>query len=1014
MNKRHIDFLTLMFVLCLSFTIQAQKKTKKTINNITVASKVVDENGSPISHATITLGEGLIQTLSDENGNFSLTSKKTGKLLIDANGYKSEWIELIQVPQQITLKKEILFSGENDIVNLPLDQVVSQRALTGAVSGIKGNDLKSYPDFSFSNTLQGRILGLQARQTLNGLGNNSASLFIRGLSRGGADGVITIVDGIERSIDYLAAEEIESVEVLKDASSKILYGPRAANGVVLITTKRGKANTKIMKISAEYGASFVTRLPEYVNSSEYASFYNEARANDGLTPFYSQQDIDGYRNSTGVNDQRYPNVNFHDYFLNESAAFRRATFQYSGGNEKSQYALVMAYTGGDGLEKIGKKPTRDRVNLRANLDFEINKFMSVNLGASGYVESESWASVNNSQVMSALSSHRPNEYPFLLTDNILQNDESKFPPLGGSFQRPNNLYADLLYGGFRESQLFYGQANLGFDFDFGDVLLDGLTASVYYTTDNYQYFQNGKSETAATYAQQWFQTDTGEAVQYYQLRQRAIEDNQRRQNQDYTNNSGFYTTISYEKEFGKHDISAKLSHIYYNNDDDDAAQDLRFTNTAMHINYGFNNRFYAGLTYALMGSNKFPNKHELFLSHTVSAAWVLSEENFLKESNTFDFLKLKTSFGILGYDRATDYYQYENRWNTNGGVQFNERNNTGFSRTILESTGNPNLDWEKSREFNVGIEGLMLDNKLQFELNYFNEYRYDMIQSQSNSYSVTAGDLFPVANLGRNKNSGFEVEVNWRDAIGELNYSLGGLMIFSKNKVLNTNEIIYPENQNFISQTGRPSDTMFGYVAEGLFTSQTEVDNHPIQTFGPYGVGSIAYKDLNDDGVIDNLDRKAIGNSFPRTTFGVNVKLDYKRFSLFMLGTAELGLDNWLNNSYYWNNGEGKYSTAVRNRYHAVNNPQGSYPALTTTNGLNDFRNSTFWIESGAFFRLKNVELSYTLPSSSIAKSYQFHLRGTNLFVLSKNKDLDPEVINAGIGNYPIFRTITGGVTVNF
>ncbi|WP_161554480.1 SusC/RagA family TonB-linked outer membrane protein [Sinomicrobium soli] len=1013
-NRTYIHFLAFILVLCLPVTLQAQKKKKKKREKITVTSRIVDETGTAIPRATITLGEGMLRIASDEKGKFSLKTASEGKLLVEAGGYQSQWVELGEVTEEIVLARTLLLASAKDAVDLPLGQQISQRALTGAVSGIEGADLESYPDLSFSNALQGRIMGLQVRQSVNGLGNNSATLYVRGLARGGSDGIITIVDGIERSIDYLAAQEVESVKVLKDATSKILYGPRAANGVVLITTKRGKPNTRVLKVSAEYGASFVTRLPGYLDSYEYAGLYNEARANDGLSLFYSEQDLEGYRNSTGPNDQRYPNAGYHDYFLEEAAAFRKATVEYSGGNDKSQYALVLAYTGGNGIEKIGDKPVRDRINLRGNLDFDINDFMSVNLGASGYVETQSWPSRNNSQVMSVLSSHRPNEYPFLLTDEALRNTDADFPPMGGSFYRPNSLYADLLYGGFSESQLFYGQANLGIDFDFGDILLDGLSASVYYTTDNLQYFQNGKSETAVTYASRWSDTEEGASVRYYPLRRRVIEDNQRRQNQNYINNNGFYTTVSYENRFGAHDIKAGISHIYYNKDHDNWIQDLRFTNTVLRLNYGFNDRWYAEASLAYMGSDKMPSGNRYKLFPAVGAAWVLSEEGFMSGAGFLDFLKLKGSFGILGYDRAMDYYQYENRWNTDGSVQFNERNNTSFSRTRLQLTGNPDLDWEKSREINVGLEGLMLNNRLRFELNYFNEYRYDMLQSPSSNYSVTAGGLFPLINRGENINRGFEAEVNWSDAIGDWNYQVGGLMIFSKNKVLRTNEITYPENQDFIRNTGRPSDTMYGFVAEGLFTGQPQADNHPVQAFGPYGIGNIAYKDLNGDHVVDNMDRKAIGNSFPRTSLGVNLKLDYKRFSLFVLGTAELGADNWLNNSYYWNYGEGKYSTVVRDRYHPVSNPGGTYPALTTTNGINDFRNSTYWLQDASFFRLKNVELSYTLSASKVAKSYEFHIRGTNLFVLSENKDLDPEVINAGVDNYPVFRTVTGGVTINF
>lgn len=1009
-KKSYLSFLILLAVLCSSVSMHAQKKKKE---KVTVESTIVDESGNPIPKVKVTLGEGKIEKLTDEKGRFSIKTDLDGQLLIEANGYESQWIGLKKITPKIVLVKSLLFSGADDLVNLPLGLETTQRKLTGAVSGIDAAELESYPDLSITNALQGRILGLQARKTLNGLGNNGAALSIRGLHRGGGNGVIVLVDGIERSLNTLNPQEIARIEVMKDATSKVLYGPRAANGIVLVTTKKGKPNTRVLKLGVEYGASMITRTPEYLNSYEYATLYNEARANDGLSPFYTQQDLDGYLNSTGENDQRYPDADYYDYFMNEAAAFKRATVEYSGGNDKSQYALVLGYIGANGFEKVGEQPSRHRFNLRGNMNFEVSDFLSVNLGTAGYVETER-PTRNNGSVISALTSHRPNEYPFLLTDPELQSEDADFPPLGGSFQRPNSLYADMLYGGFSESQAFYGQANLGIDLDFSDIITEGLSAKAYYTTDNYQYFSNGKSETAPTFAQRWLETDEGEEVVYYQLRNRVINDNQQRLNEDYTNNSGFYANVAYENSFGEHDLGASFNHIYYHNDDDDVVQDLRFTNTVLKLNYSFKDKIYAEASMAYMGSDKLSRDQRYEVFPTVGLGWILSEENFLKDSESIDFLKLKSSFGIIGYDGSMAYNLYVTRWNTNGAVQFNERNNTNVSRTILQQTGDPDLTWEKSREYNIGVEGLMFDNRLQFEMNYFNEFRYDIIQTPAYRYSVTAGDLFAQENRGEVLNRGFEAQVNWSDVIGELNYSVGGLVLFSKNKIVTTNEIDYPAEQEFYQQTGMPSDSMLGFVAEGLFTSQEQVDNHPVQRFGPYGVGNIAYKDLNGDGYVDNLDRARIGNSFPRTSFGLNLKLDYKRFSLFMLGTAEVGVDNFTNNSYYWNYGERKYSVQASNRYHPQNNPQGTYPALTTTNGLNDFRNSTYWLEDASFFRLKNVELSYTLPSERVAKSYRFHLRGTNLFVLSSNKDLDPEVPNAGVDNYPVLRTVTGGVTVNF
>ncbi len=1009
--------IVILLAVILPGSISAQNKKDK-VKKVTVSSKIVNEEGNGIPNATITIGEGLIQTSTDENGNYTIRAKEDSMLLVEALGYESKWLDLSEanIEGQVVLVKQLLFSSDNDVIELPLGLQTHQRSLTGAVSKISGEELESYPDLSLSNAFQGRLMGLTARQTVNGLGNNNAALYIRGLARGGGDGIITIVDGVERPIDYLAAEEIESVEILKDPTTKILYGPRAANGVMIITSKRGRPNTKVLDASVEYGASIATRQPQFLDSYEYARLYNEARANDGLDPFYSAQELAGYQATTGPMDQRYPEVDYYDYFLNRSGSYKKAALQYSGGDQKSQYMLVLAYKGGEGLEKVGTTPTLNRFNLRGNLDFIINDVISAHIGTSGYVENQEWGALNNSQVLSALSSHRPNEYPFIIDDESLQSSDgintAKIPPLGGSFLRPNNLYGDLLYGGFSESQAFYGQANVGFDLDLSDFLLNGLTGQVYYTTDNFQYFQNGKNEGAITYAQRW----NGESVEYYPLTRRIIEDNQRRQNQNFINNSGFYGTLAYDRDFSHNHFSAKLSHFYSNKDHDNWIQDLRFTNTVLGLKFDFNDKVYTEANVAYMGTNKLPSDTRYGVFPTFGAAWILSEENFLKENNFFNFLKLKASYGVLGYDRSTDYYLYENRWNTNGNVQFNERNNTSFTQTNLQSIGNPDLDWEKSREFNIGVEGLLSNNKLSFEANYFNEFRYDIIQSPGYRYSITSGDLYPQINQGETLNRGVEAMINWKDVIGDLNYSIGGNIIYSKNKILKTNEIIYPDSQSYIEQTDRPSDTYFGYVSEGLFTTQDQVDSHAYQTLGDYGIGSIAYRDLNSDGIIDNLDRKALGNSFPRTSLGVNLNLDYHRFNLFVLGTAELGVDNMRNNSFYWNRGEGKYSVIAANRYHPVNNPNGTYPALSTTSGANNFRNSDFWIQDASFFRLKNVELSYSIPTSesSVVKAYRIYARGTNLLVATENSFLDPEGLDAGVNNYPIFSTITAGLSVNF
>ena len=1014
-------FLTLLTCYSIGSVPAVGQKKKNKAELVTINVKIVGKNEAPVPHALVTTGEGIIQVLTNDEGECSLETTANSVLIIEARGYESMIIDLAQggMPETITLNEALIFNSDRDRVNLPTGLSATQRSLVGAVSSTTGEELTTYPEAVFQNTLQGRIMGLTVRNIASGLGNNTASLFIRGLSRGGGDGIITVVDGVERPINFLIAEEVEKVEVLKDATAKILYGPRAANGVLLVTTKRGRQNTRIIKASAQYGTSMPTRMPGYLNSAEYATLYNEARMNDGMSPFYSAEDLDGYRNSSGVNDQRYPDVDFNDYFLRNHTPFRKATFEYSGGNSETQYALVLGYTGIEGVETIST-PVEDRFNIRGNLDIAISPAVTAIVQGNAIIETREWGRLHQDQVFNSIRSHRPNEYPLLIQDPDFVGIEAEVgdevvPPLGGSFRNPNNLLGDLQYGGFSEYNYFFGQTAFGLDVDLGQFV-EGLSARSIFSFDNYQILQNGQSLTPITYDALHTTTPAGsDTTLYFNLQKREIQDRQFRQSDNIARNTGWTSNLSYAKNIDQHALRVDLSHFYYRNETGQRLQDIENTNTTFRLTYGLKDKIYLEGTMAYMGSNRFAEGNRFDWFPAVGAAWVLSEESFLAGVNALDFLKLKASYGLLGYDGAIGYYLYEPRFVNGGSAQFGIRNQNGVVSTQLLVNGNPNLEWEKSQEINLGIEGLALGNQLQFEFNYFNESRSDIIVLAQNTYSTVAGgETFAMPeNFGEVSNRGFEGAVNWLQNIGQFQYSVGVNFVHSKNEWEVFDEV--PHEDEYLRRTGRASDELFGWVSQGLFREEGEVSDAPRQLFGEYGVGDIAYEDLDNDGLVDGRDERSIGNSFPRTTLGVQLNLNYKRFGLFLLGTSELGVDRFRNNSYYWNTGEGKYSEVARDRFHPTNNPGGSYPALTTTNGLNNFRNSTFWIEDASFFRLKNVELSYTLTHSGwLTKQLRFFARGTNLFVLSAFDDLDPEVPDAGVLNYPMFRTITGGVTVGF
>ena len=988
-------------------------KTAKAALIMNLKAVVVDENNKPVVGAEVITREGAVSAFTNKKGIAIVQTKANGVVLVEALGYEDVAINLAteSFPKVIKMKKTDLLSKGKYLHNRPDGGTTSQIDLVGAISSISGEELATYPDYSLSNTLQGRLLGLVATPTVNGLGNNSSSLTIRGLHGKDGNNPITIIDGMERNMQDIIPEEVEKIEIMKDATAKILFGPRAANGVIVITTRRGEANKRVIRASAESGVMVGRRRPEYLNSYDYARLYNEARNNDGLPDFYSQDDLKGYMNSTGVNDWKYPNVDFHDYFLQNHSMYRKAMVDLNGGSDKVRYSMIVNYLGGNGFEKVGDRPDLNRINARGNLDVEVTDYLNIIADASMRMEMRSWSSMDGSAVYSALNTTRPNEYPLTLSSEILGLKPSLdgVPYFGSSLLHPDNLYAQMQYGGFSSERYIVSQTNIGLDFNL-NRFVKGLSASGFITFDNYNYFKQGQKNTYPTYALRGFVDGNPE---FLMMKKESLQDNQSRQGEETRRTLGWRANVGYERSFGVHDFDAMLAYNYYSNEVKGSGQDIKNSNTSLRLNYVYDKRYAIEGDLALMGSNRFEGSNRYFLSGAAGAGWIISNEEFLKGNEFVNFLKLKGSFGIIGYDGGTSFLSYATSWQKGGNVTFGEQNKNPFYTTDFVRLGNKNLKWERSTEWNVGLEGMFFNSRLRTELNYFNEYRDEIIGGNSSQYFSVLGPFTSLYNMGAVRNNGIEFEISWYDHIGEFSYQVGTNMIWSKNKLVKWNEVNLPDEDT--RMVGKPTDAMFGYEALGLFGKNVSLDG-PRQMLGNYQIGDIAYADNNKDGVVDERDQKMIGNSHPRFAGGIDLNLNYKGWGLYVLGTAEIGVNSMRNNSYYWMRGEDKYSVVALDRYHPENNPEGCYPRLTTTQGDNNFVGSTFWLQNASYFRLKNIELSYTFTTKrgSALKKVKLFGRGTNLFVLSSEKNLDPEVMNAGVNNYPVTTTITGGVTLTF
>ncbi|MFR9671386.1 MAG: SusC/RagA family TonB-linked outer membrane protein [Rikenellaceae bacterium] len=1018
--------LNIIFVLSLLavFTVNVadaqnnKKKAKVVIVDITAV--VADEAGNPIANALVTANEGATQTYTDVNGSFTVKSKQGYPVVIEALGFQSYTTDPVAdaYKEVFTLEEGLLFAGEDDVINLPNRLTDVKRYSVSAVSTIAGTDIDQYPDALISNTLQGRAAGLSTVMSVNGISNNSSSMYIRGLSANDSNTALVLVDGMPRDLDGLLPQEIESIEVLKDATAKILYGPEAANGVILVTTKKGTINKRVINVSLEAGIAQGTRYPEYLNSYDYATLYNEARVNDGLTPLYSDADLEGYKNSTGAYDMRYPDVDFYDTYLNNTLDYKRASIEFSGGNDNTRYALVAGYMQKGGLQAIGNDLGMTRYNVRGNLEMKVSEVVTAFVGMALEMESTKSAYIDHNTTFLRLSQTRPNEAPITISEDYIALDGSGYPAYGVTEEDSSSTYGDFMYGGQKNAQSKVGQVDFGFDFDFSNLITKGLTAKAMISFDNYFSGTELLDPVAPTYSILW-ETDeiTGEETPTFEQRRAvSVTDQWTLSAKSTTRDTAMTGGFGYLRTFDSvHRVNASLIAMYWKSENTGTTQDLQTANAALRVNYAFNDRYMFEASTAMMGSENLSDENRWLPTWAAGAGWVMSDEDFLSGATWLDYLKLKVSGGFLGYDGSTPSQAYYTNWVDTSTARINNSLNPDYG--IYSSLGNPDLQWETTLEGNIGFEAVLMNRRLSVAADYFRSTRKDIIMDMSSYYSGVYGGVYAYDNYGQVSNHGFDLDVTWAERKGDFFYSVGLNVTHTKNTLDKANEIDNYDNP-WENAEGYSTDSMFGYVAVGLFGKDVDINNHAVQTLGEYGEGDIAYADLNGDDIIDSNDRKYLGNSYARYHLGLNLNFNYKGFGLYAQLTSQLGVSTWLNNSYYWVDGEDKYSTVVLDRYHPTNNPDGTYPSLTTTESTNNYVNSSFWLEDASYVRLKNVEISYTFghsrPICEWLRSAKVFVRGTNLWTISKIKDLDPEALNAGVTNYPVLTTITGGVELSF
>ena len=994
----------MVILLILAGWMPAQAQKGKA--SVTAEFTIVDESGNAIPFAAVSSSKKRNVYSTDENGRIVLQIPADDVLTVSADGYVTEIVSEAK-SGTITLRKEIAFNGDAHKFHTLFGETTERRSV-GVRSNLTGRDLEANPTMFFLNALGGRLNGLFTSDNTLVPGFTNASRWARA-TRGS---MIVLVDGVERTLDYIEPETVESVQLLKDASLKSLYGGVDASAILMIKTYRGKPYENSARVNVQSGVQAPTRLPKYLDSYDYATMYNEAAIANGMTPVFTN--VEKYR--TGEDPMLYPNVDYYDMFLNKVMTITRANMQYSGGNEKTRFFTHVGYQTNGGLEKFTKYPNRDNVyTVRGNVDNVILNFITFAAGFNAALQNKSWPNLSTQTFFNMLSDTRPNEFPILIPGEDVGKPERDFV-MGGTYTRQDNPYGALVHGGRADREYSFIQSDFSLNFDL-DQWVQGLSVRPLLTFDVYNYFTSAQDETYVVW-EPYLKTDGTIGYDSWGQETRATSNN--RSGATVMRNYVFNLTGTYNRAFGKHDVNALLTFFRHREEFNGQAQDLKRMNYGGLVNYMYDHRYMVELSLNRVGVGSFAPSKRFGLFPTFGVGWVMSEESFMDGMDWLDYLKLRASYGILGstsyYTANSDYFifsadLYRDKWEgpgTWGQVStFNQR----ASQT---QTGNPDLTFQKTYDLNIGAD-IQVIRSLMISATYF---QTKLDGSLANLTDITPGvtgknGALMQHNYKQYTTSGWEAEATYSNRVGDLRFSVGANVCYGKAKTTIEADPDYPEELAGLRKVVTSGDVR-GQRYIGVFADKADIAASPQQGFGPVRTGDLKYADTNNDGTVDNADRAIIANTTPSVQYGITVKLNWKGWNLDLLGYGLAGFDQMLTDKYYQIYGDRKYSQVLIDGL-----PNGNpHPVLSPQYRNNNFINSDYWVVDGSWFKLRNAELGYTLPYTATEKfgvgSLKIFVRGTNLFTVSKIKDRDPESISAGIGNFPLCRTITGGVSVSF
>lgn len=884
--------------------------------------------------------------------------------------------------------------------------------VTGAISSVSGTDLRKNFTTNLGNTLFGRIPGLTVGQGGGEPGNDSPSLRARGTNTYNAGrNVLILVDGYESSYEQLVPDEIETVSLLKDASATAIYGLRGANGVLLITTKRGNESPLVVNFSTQQGFHTATRLPQFLGSYDYARLYNEGLKNDGKSPVYTDADLEAYR--TGSDPYFHPNVNWYDQVLKKTAPISSYNLNFKGGNNSVRYFVMLNAVMSNGLYKNTGDMVAEsvnsqyaRYNFRSNVDINLTKRLSASLTLGGSVEDKANpGGTTTGGIFNSLATLTPNAFPVYNANGTFGGTSALSNPLG-----------NLLQTGSYASNSRTLQTNLRFTEQL-DFIASGLSISGAVSFNN---FFRSYSDKTKQYERYFANKGIAGDTIYTRFSQNtSLVGNEG--NSDQYRNVIFQGFLNYDKTFGKHSISALLMYnsdsYTTNNQGSNAIQSLPYKHLGGggRVTYTNDSKYIGELSFGYMGSEAFPKSQRYGFFPAASVGWVASNEDFLKGSNLVTYLKLRASYGLAGNDQidSPNRYYYEQPYRYTASYYLG----TGNTQVngLVEGAANQNLSWETEKKLNIGLE-LTLAKRLDFGIDIFKQDRYNILAAPNSTVPQYIGTTLPQLNQGKVTNSGFEATLRYSSKpTSQLQYMVEASGWYAQNKIVYNSEAIRLYDYQYT--TGQPIGQPYGLQALGLFKDQADIAASPRQIFAPVQPGDIKYKDQNGDGVIDQNDTRPIGNtSTPTLTLSLHSRFQYKGFDMEFLFQGVTGRTAYFGGALFQafqNNGQ--VGPIALNRWTPETAATATYPRLSASNNQNNFLFSDYWQRDGSFIKLRSLELGYTFESQLVKRiklsNARLFVNGTNLFSLDHMEGYaDPEVI----GGYPPLRTVSVGLRLQF